>query len=260
MERRKIGANFNPAVGFLERTDCLCDFADANFKVRPAVAGVRELNFESFIFHAPDTHGSVATQEWQSTFRANFHNGSYTDDDVIDAFAQRLTSPFNIYKNVFIPPGTYNWARHQLTYGSPEDRRWTARFFERFGGYYNGTLNEARAQTTYRANERLALSFSEQWNRFQLPLVNGNFSVVFGALETDYAFSRFLSLSTILQMDTANDQGASANIRLRWNYRPDSDLYVIYTAGQQFASLAAANPLQIYQHRLVVKYTYSFQP
>jgi hypothetical protein len=35
-------------------------------------------------------------------------------------------------------------------------------------------------------------------------------------------------------MDTANNQGASANIRLRWNYRPDSDLYVIYTAGQRF--------------------------
>jgi hypothetical protein len=259
-ERRKIGPNFNPAVGFIERSDCLCDFADANFKLRPKFAGIRELNFESFIFHAPDTHRIVETQEWQATFRANFNNGSYTDDDIVDAFAQRLTTPFNIYKNVFIPIGVYNWARHQLTYGSPQDRKWTIKFFERFGGYYSGTLNEARIGSTYRANERLAFSFSEQWNSFRLPLTNGNFSVIFGALETDYAFSRFLSLSTIFQMDTANDQAASANIRLRWNYRPDSDLYVIYTAGQQFASLAAANPVQLYQHRFVVKYTYSFRP
>jgi hypothetical protein len=34
-------------------------------------------------------------------------------------------------------------------------------------------------------------------------------------------------------MDTANNQAASANIRLRWNSRPDSHLYVIYTAGQR---------------------------
>ena len=81
-----------------------------------------------------------------------------------------------------------------------------------------------------------------------------------GALEADYAFSRALSLSTILQVDTANAQGASANIRLRWNYRPDSDLFVIYTAGQQFASLAAVTPAQFYQNRFVVKYTYSFRP
>ena len=268
-EHRKIGPNFNPAVGFLERTDCVCDFADANFKVRPQVAGVRELNFEGFIAHDPDTHGVVQTQEWQTTFRAEFNNGSYTDDDIVDVFAQRLTSPFNIYQNLYIPMGVYNWARHQLTYGSATDRKATVSFYERFGGYYNGTLNEARVRATYRTSPRLAFSFSEQWNRFHLQVTDGSvgavpqardFSVVLGTLETDYAFSRLLSLSTILQMNTANAQGASANIRLRWNYRPDSDLYVIYTAGQKFASLAAANPAQFYEHRFVVKYTYSFRP
>lgn len=259
-DHRRIGPNFNPQVGFVERTDCECDFADANFKVRPKFAGVRELNFESFLFHAPDTHGAVGTQEWQATFRAEFNNGSYTDDDFVDAFAQRITSPFNIYKNVYIPVGVYNWARHQFTYGSPQDRKLTASVFERFGGYYNGTLNEFRLRGSYRHSQRLAFSLSEQWNRFRLPVPNGNFSVLFGALETDYAFSRFLFLSSIVQMDTANAQGASANIRLRWNYRPDSDVYFIYTAGQQFASLAVANPIQYYQHRFVVKYTYSFTP
>jgi hypothetical protein len=259
-EHRKIGPNFNPQVGFLERTDCICDFADATFKARPEFAGLREMQFEGFIFHAPDTYHVVQTQEWQTTFRGEFHNGSYTDDDIVDVFAQRLTTPFNIYKNVNIPVGVYNWTRHQLTYGSPQDRRWIVQFYERFGSYYNGRLNEFRVRATYRANERLSFSVGPQWNRFRLPLADGNFSVVFGALETDYAFSRFLSLSTILQVDTANAQAASANIRLRWNYRPDSDLYVIYTAGQKFASLAASNPAQFYENRFVVKYTYSWRP
>jgi len=259
-EHRKIGLNFNPQVGFLERTDCVCDFADATFKARPEFAGVREMQFEGFIFHAPDTHGVVQTQEWQTTFRADFHNGSYTDDDIVDVFAQRLTLPFNIYKNVNIPVGVYNWTRHQFTYGTPQDRRLNVRFFERFGSYYNGRLNEFRVRASYRANEHLSFSVGPQWNRFRLPIADGNFSVVFGALETDYAFSRFLSLSTILQVDTANAQAASANIRLRWNYRPDSDLYVIYTAGQKFASLAAVSPAQFYENRFAIKYTYSWRP
>lgn len=268
-EHRKIGPNFNPQVGFLERADCVCDFADANFKTRPQVARLRELNFEGFILHAPDTHGVVQTQEWQATFRAEFHDGSYSDDDIVDVFAQRLSTPFNIYKSLYIPVGVYNWTRHQITYGSAMDRKATVSFYERFGGYYNGTLNEARVRATYRANQRLAFAFSEQWNRFHLLVTDGtvgsvpradNFSVVFGSLETDYAFSRFLSLSTILQMNTADAQAASANIRLRWNYRPDSDLYVIYTAGQKFASLAAANPAQFYENKFVIKYTYSFRP
>jgi hypothetical protein len=257
-ERRRIGQNFNPEVGFIERNNCMCDFSDLTLKPRPKLKGVRELQFEGFIFHAPDLSGVLQTQEWQGTFRVNFNNGAYTDNDLIDALAQRINTPFNIYKNVVIPVGVYRWARHQLTYGSRQDRRFTWRLFERFGTYYDGHLNEARVRWSYRASEHLSLDFSEQWNRFRLP--EGNFSVVFGSLQTNYAFSRFLFLSTVLQMDTANTQAASANIRLRWNYRPDSDLYVIYTAGQRFASLAAANPLQLMEHRFAVKFTYSFSP
>jgi hypothetical protein len=200
----------------------------------------------------------VQTQEWLNTFRIEFNNGSFTDDDILDVFAQRLTTPFNIYKNVKIPVGVYNWSRHQLMYATPQDRRLTAQFRERFGSYYNGNLNDLSVQAAYRPSPKLSFSVSPEWNRFQLP--ERNFSVLVGALETDYAFSRSLSLSTILQIDTANAQGASGNVRLRWNYRPDSDLYVIYTAGQQFASLAATNPSQFYQNRFVIKYTYSFRP
>ena len=259
-EHRKVGPNFNPSVGFLERADCICDYVDAEFKTRPKWAGVREVQFEGFMNHAPDTHRTVQTQEWLNTFRIEFNNGSFTDDDIVDVFAQRLTTPFNIYKNVNIPVGVYNWTRHQLMYATPQDRRLTAQFFERFGSYYNGKLNELSLQAAYRPSPKLSFSVSPEWNRFQLPAPERNFSVLVGALETDYAFSRSLSLSTILQIDTANAQVASANIRLRWNYRPDSDLYVIYTAGQQFASLAAANPEQFYQNRFVIKYTYSFRP
>lgn len=259
-ERRKIGPNFNPEVGFLERTDCVCDYADLTLKSRPKIRGIRELNFEGFMFHAPDTHGVLQTQEWQTTFRAEFHSGAYTDDDIVDVFAQRIVTPFNIYKNVVIPPGLYRWTRHQLTYGTAQDRRWVLRFFERFGTYYNGHLNEARIRASYRPSERLSFDFSQQWDRFRLSVPGGDFSVLFGSLQTNYAFSRFLTLSAILQMNTSNTQAASANIRLRWNYRPDSDLFVIYTVGQQFASLVAANPAQYTQNRFAIKYTYSWRP
>jgi hypothetical protein len=231
-----------------------------NFKPRPKIRGVRDLNFESFLFHAPDTRHVLQTQEWQGTFRIDFHNGAYSDDDLVDIFIQRLVTPFNIYKNVFIPAGEYHWDRHQFTYGSSQNRRLMLNFFERFGTYYNGHLNEARVRATYRANERLSFSFSEEWDRFRLPVAGGNFSVVVGAFQTNYSFSRFLTLSALIQMDTANTQAASANIRLRWNYRPDSDLFIVYTAGQRFASLVAANPAQFYENRFAIKYTYSWRP
>src|SRR6476661_3432435 len=57
VERRKIGPNFNPEVGFIERTDSNETYGGLTFKVRPKIRGVRELQFEGFILHAPDTQG-----------------------------------------------------------------------------------------------------------------------------------------------------------------------------------------------------------
>ena len=101
----------------------------------PKFWNIRELQYEAFIFHSPDTKGVLQTQEWQTTFRADFNNGAYTDDDIVDVFTQRLTQPFNIYKKINIPPGLYHFTRHQLTYGSGRDKRFTFNLFNRFGTY-----------------------------------------------------------------------------------------------------------------------------
>jgi hypothetical protein len=260
VERRKTGPNFNPEVGFVERPDSNETYGDLTFKVRPSIPSVRELQFEGFLLHAPDTTGQVSTQEWQNTFRAEFHNGAYTDDDIVDVFTQRITTPFHIYKDVFIPNGLYHFTRHQLTYGSGQDRRFTYNFFERFGGYYGGTLNEFRVRANYRPTAKFSVSASETWDRFRLPQPNGKFSVVLASLQANYSFNRFLTFTSLIQMDTSNTEAVSANLRLRYNYRPDSDLYIIYNVGTQFASIAPANPPQIRETRFAVKWTYSFAP
>jgi hypothetical protein len=112
----------------------------------------------------------------------------------------------------------------------------------------------------YRRTAQFSISASATWDRFRLPLPNGNFSVVLASLQANYSFTRFLTFTSILQMDTSNTQAASANFRLRYNYRPDSDLYIIYNVGTQFASIAPANPPQVRETRLAVKWTYSFAP
>jgi len=260
VERRKIGPNFNPEVGFIERTDSNETYGDLTFKVRPKISGVRELQFEGFILHAPSTENVVETQEWQGTFRADFNNGAYTDDDIADVFTQRITTPLHIYKNVFIPNGLYHFTRHQLTYGSGKNRRLTYNFFERWGGYYDGTLNEFRVQANYRPTAKFSISISETWDRFRFPRPQSNFSVVLASVQANYSFNRFLTFTSLVQMDTSNTQAVSANLRLRYNYRPDSDLYIIYNVGTQFASIAPANPPQVRVTRFAVKWTYSFAP
>lgn len=256
--RSKIGPNYNPEVGFVDRVGSNQSEVGLLLKQRQKTWNIREVQFEGFIFHAPDTRGVLQTQEWQATFRAEFNNGAYTDNDIAHVVTQRLTEPFNIYKNINIPVGVYHFTRHQLSYGSGRDRRFTFNLLNRFGTYYDGHLIESTVRTNYRPSPRFSLATTAYWNKFMLR--EGRFSVVLASVQANYSFSRFLTTSTLIQMDTANAQAASANIRLRYNYRPDSDLYVIYNVGTRFASLAAANPEQLRETRFEVKFTYSFWP
>jgi hypothetical protein len=45
---------------------------------------------------------------------------------------------------------------------------------------------------------------------------------------------------------------------MRYSFRPDSDLHVIYNVGSRFQSLAAGNPMQVRQEKIAVKITYSW--
>jgi len=75
------------------------------FKPWPKLRGVRELNFAGFIFHDPDTNHVLETQEWQNTFRIEFNNGAYSDDDIVDVFTQRLTTPVQHLQKRLHPGG-----------------------------------------------------------------------------------------------------------------------------------------------------------
>ncbi len=128
-------------------------------------------------------------------------------------------------------------AEHQLTYGSGKERRLSYNFFERFGRYYGGTLNEFRVRADYRPTAKFSISVSETWDRFRLPLTNGNFSVALASVQGNYSFTRFLTFTSLIQLDTSNTQAVSANVRLRYNYRPDSDFYIIYSVGRNSPAL-----------------------
>ena len=228
--------------------------------MRPTIPAVRELQFEGFLLHAPDTLGQVSTQEWHIvTFVLSFTTAATPTTTSSMCSRNELRSP-STFTRAFLFRTVCTTSRATSSrIGSGQDRKFTYNFFERFGGYYGGTLNEFRVRANYRPTAKFSVSASETWDRFRLPLPDGNFSVVLASLQGNYSFNRFLTFTSLVQMDTSNAQAVSANLRLRYNYRPDSDLYIIYNVGTQFASIAPANPPQVRETRFAIKYTYSWQ-
>jgi hypothetical protein len=256
--RDKIGPNYNPEVGFLPHQDVKETLLEVRLSPRPKITGVRELDFDAFLYNAPNTRNVLQMQQLQQFFAINFNNGGFFFAGPWWDNIQRINTPFQIYKNISIPVGLYHFTRHHVEYGSGLDRPITYNLVEEFGSYYGGSLNTAGAFGNYRVNPRFSVSLGQTWNRFRLPV--GSFSVNLASVQANYSFSRFLSFTSLVQMDTANNQAMSANFRLRYNYRPDSDLYIIYNVGTQFQSLTNTNLQELREQRFAVKFTYSFQP
>ncbi|HWG48466.1 MAG TPA: hypothetical protein VN669_02175, partial [Candidatus Acidoferrales bacterium] len=119
-----------------------------------------------------------------------------------------------------------------------------------------GGLNEFRVQGNYHPNAKLALTAVHLWDRFNLN--HQVFNVQVGSYGSSYSFNRFLTTSALFQVNSIEEHPLSMNLRLRYTYRPDSDLFVIYNLGSQFNSLAAGNPVLAQERRLSIKFTYSF--
>ena len=250
--------NFNSEMGFVTRIDDQPTIFQFNFTPRPHVLNIRELDLGGFIGHDPNTTGKLIYREWTPNVRALFNSSAEIDLAPNDVVYQFLGQPLNLYKNVSIPAGGYRFTSHSLAYTSAGSHRLTFTGSEQWGSYYTGHLNGAIVTAQYRPNAHLALAFNETLNSFRLP--QGNFDIDLAGVELSYAFNRFVNATTFVQADTAQNQAVSANLRLRYTFRPDSDLYVIYNAGNRFQSLAAGNPMEVREQKFAVKITYSWSP
>jgi Domain of unknown function (DUF5916) len=249
-------SNFNPEIGFVTRTDDQPTIFQFNFTPRPHVLKIRELDLGAFVGHDPNTSGKLIYREWTPNIRVLFNSSAEIDSAPEDVVYQYLAHPLHLYKNVFIPAGGYRFQSHQVSYTSAGDRRFTYMASFQAGEYYSGTLKTAILTAQYRPNPHLVLAANSTLNVFRLP--QGNFSIELAGLGISYAFNRFVNLTTFLQADTAQPQAASANVRLRYTFRPDSDLYVIYNLGTRFQSLAAGNPAPVREEKFAVKVTYAW--
>jgi hypothetical protein len=248
--------NFNSEIGFVTRIDDEPTIVQFNFTPRPHVLDIRELDLGGFVGYDPNTAGKLIYKEWTPNIRVLFNSSAEIDSSPYDVVYQFLAQPLNLYKNISIPIGGYRFTSHNLAYTSAGNHRVTFTALEQYGAYYSGHLNSATVTVQYRPNAHMAVAINDTLNSFRLP--QGNFDIDLAGVEISYAFNRFVNLTTFVQSDTAQNQAVSANIRLRYTFRPDSDLYVIYNVGNRFQSLAAGNPMEVRQQKVAVKVTYSW--
>ena len=98
------------------------------------------------------------------------------------------------------------------------------------GGYYDGDITTvAFSSGRVTVTKRFSLEPSFSINRVELP--TGTFTTKLFGSRVDYGFSPRMFASALLQYNSA-DRTFSSNLRYRWEYRPGSEFFVVWTDEQ----------------------------
>ena len=234
LEHLRVGDDFNPEIGFVRRADFRLTRATARFSPRPgSMPSVRKFTFEAMLDYVENGARVLETREQAGRFHVEFENGNQFAA-LVSSNYELLVIPFTIAPGIAIPAGGYRFANTQVSYSLAPQRRVSGSLSLQRGNFYDGTITgvgytAARVSVT----PHFSIEPNVSVNRVELPV--GNFTTRLVRARTDYGFSPWMSASGLFQYN-ATDRSFSTNLRYRWEYRPGSELFVVYTDDRDTAT------------------------
>jgi len=226
LERLVVGDHFNPAVGFVRRDDMRRSFGLFRFSPRPrAIESVRKFSWTGSLDYIENSHGRLETREQDGEFAIEFQNS----DRFSVAYAgtyEFLPRPFPIAPGVTLPVGGYDYASVKTGFNFGQQRAVSGNLLVEYGTFYSGhktAVSFSRGRVKLTPQLSVEPTYSVNW----VDLVEGSFTTHLLGSRVTYTVTPLMFVSALLQYNsTANV--VSANVRLRWEYQPGSELFVVF--------------------------------
>ena len=252
-EHLVVEENFKPEVGFQSRTDFRRNFGSFRFSPRTENnALIRKYSTEVSLDYITDTDGHLESREAQLEFGLEMHNGDRFDVQYNRQF-EFLDAEFDITDDILLPIGGYSFQDTRVNYFMGPQRRLGGRVSVSRGGFYNGN----RTQLSYfgRVEVTPKLSVEPRVSLNWIDLVQGSFTTTLVSTRTNFTLTPRMFVGALVQYNSANE-ALSTNIRLKWEYEPGSDFFVVYSEGRN-TELTGFPTVQ--NRGFVVKYTRLFR-
>ncbi len=255
----RAGRDYRPGVGFELRED----FTVAGLKLwqgwgpRPGSPLSRHQVLIAGGPYFRNADNSVETIEGAASWAGTFTSGA-TFTLGADVTYDDLRERFSLSDDADVLPGAYTFAAASVGYDTPGGRPRSAAFSAGAGQFYDGRRLTASIAPKWVVSKHLELSGSYSLNRIGFPERDQAFTAHVGRVRVQAALDTRWSLSTLLQLSSAARAGL-ANLRLRYNPREGSDLYLVINEGFNTDRLRLSPGLPFTSQRsIVAKYTYTF--
>jgi hypothetical protein len=230
---REIQAGFDPALGFVQRTNVRLLRLAASYNPRPRgflniqqmfhdVYYTRFTRLDSGEVESWDLY--VTLMDWHLRSGDNLHG---TID--FNPTYERLFEPFEIAPGVVLPPGEYRFTRFRSGgISSATKRRLAGGVSIGWGNFWSGTAEQVSASLTWKLPPWLTVSAGTNQTFARLP--EGRFTARIFTSTVNYAASPFLSFSNLMQYDNRS-RNLGWQGRMRWTIQPGRDLFLAFNQG-----------------------------
>ena len=227
-EHLVVEDNFVPEVGFLRRDNFRRTYASGRFSPRPrSIEAIRQFGIEgSFDYTLTADTRQVETRQSQLGFSTEFENSDGVGISVVDNY-ELLVEPFEPGPGVTLPVGGYSFRDVEATYTLGAQHRLNGTFTVRVGEYFSGDIRSvgfSRGRVGLTQRFSIEPSLSVNW----IDTPQGSFRTDLIVSRVNYTFTPRMFVSAVTQYNSSNDT-ITSNLRLRWEYTPGSELFVVYT-------------------------------
>ena len=230
-----VGDDFNPEIGFVRRRGFRQSSLSGRFSPRPSIEAIRRISFQADVGYVENERlGFVESRNRGGLLQVEMENGDFFGVRYTDTY-ENLIEETTISGALF-PAGRYPFQDVQVRYGFGPQRPISGSISVKAGEFYSGELlsvglGGARVEVL----PELTLEPSIEFNWVDLPELQahaGEFNQHVARMRTTYSLSPRTFVSGLLQYN-AGRETFSANVRLRWEWAPGSELFIVYTEDRE---------------------------
>jgi hypothetical protein len=226
LERLVVGEHFNPEVGFLRRPDIRRSFGNFRFSPRPQSSRlVRRYSYTALVDYIENGAGQVDSRDFEGGFAIEFNNSDRFNIGHTRTY-ELLVRPFPITPAVTLPVGGYDGSRTRLAFTLGTQRTFSGTMWVEHGPFYSGDRT-ATGVTGGRLEVTSQFALEPSYSLNEVDLREGSFTTHLVGSRIIYTMTPLMFASALLQYNSTSRTIAS-NVRLRWEYRPGSELFVVY--------------------------------
>lgn len=234
LDRVVVGSNFSPEIGFVRRADVGFTLASARFSPRLRNGRlVRRLTWQGDFEYITDAGGEILEDRTQmGRFVVEFNSSDQITLTGTRRY-ERLPVDFTISPGVVVPAGGYSYDTLNLSYVLGAQHKVSGTVTASYGDFYEGTRTSLTYSGRAGLSPHLGIEPNITLNWVRLPF--GDFTARLVGLRVAVAPTARLGFSMLTQFNP-NAHTLTSSARMRWEYTPGSEMFVVYSDGRDTAT------------------------